>query len=252
MRILAFDTATRATTVAIWCSAPAPGGQLLAHVRDDPPSGVRPRHTTMLISSIVAALTDAGLDWDEVDRIAVGIGPGTFTGLRIGIATARALAKARGIPLVGVSTLESVASAAAGALAAGWAGEVEVGAIYAVLDARRREVFASAWRAPDDGRGLDWPAILDPAALTPGQLASLIEAGALRSLAVGDGAVEFREVLERAGAVVPDDGSGLHRVSALEHCRLASGARPSDPELVAPDYIRLPDAQIALGGARRR
>jgi tRNA threonylcarbamoyladenosine biosynthesis protein TsaB len=152
--------------------------------------------------------------------------------------------------LVGVSTLESVAAGAAARLRAGCPRVAETGPIYAVLDARRGEVFTSGWRARRDDLGLDRPAILHPRALAPARLASLIAAGDSPPLAIGDGAVEFREVLERAGAVIPDDGSALHRVSALEHCRLASSVRPSDPDLVAPEYIRLPDAQMALGGAR--
>ena len=107
MRILGFDTATRATTVAVLDTdsdaEPVQG-------RDDPPPGVRPRHTTLLLSLIVETLERAQTSWSELDRIAVGVGPGTFTGLRIGVATARALGRAHGLPLVGISTLESLAA----------------------------------------------------------------------------------------------------------------------------------------------
>jgi tRNA threonylcarbamoyladenosine biosynthesis protein TsaB len=104
LRILAFDTATPATVVAL-CG---PGGEA-EEARDDPPPGRRPGHATRLMPLAVGLLEQAGIGWDDLERIAVGIGPGTFTGLRIGIATARALARARGIPLTGVSTLHSVA-----------------------------------------------------------------------------------------------------------------------------------------------
>ena len=99
MRILAFDTATRATSVALD----------EFELRDDPPAGERPRHTTRLMPLIVEVLERTQTEWSAIDRIAVGVGPGTFTGLRIGVATARSLSRARGIPLVGVSTLESLA-----------------------------------------------------------------------------------------------------------------------------------------------
>ena len=103
MKILAFDTATAATTVAL-----ADGNDVLEH-RDDPPGGTRPRHTSRLMPLIVEVLDEAGVGWGQLDRIAVGVGPGTFTGLRIGVSTARALAEATDVELVGISTLESLA-----------------------------------------------------------------------------------------------------------------------------------------------
>ena len=101
MKVLGFDTATRATTVAL---LDTDRGEAIER-RDDPPPGARPRHTTRLLALVVEVLDAAGVSWADVDRIAVGVGPGTFTGLRIGVATARALARAREIELVGVSTL---------------------------------------------------------------------------------------------------------------------------------------------------
>jgi len=98
MIVLGLDTATPATVAAVWSSA----GEVAEERRDDPDSRSKPRHTTKLLSLMFQALARAGVGWPEVDRIAVGVGPGTFTGLRIGIATARALAGAREIPLVGV------------------------------------------------------------------------------------------------------------------------------------------------------
>ena len=106
MNVLAFDTATPATTVAL-----SGVGNVVYTARDDPPRGDRPGHATRLLPLATMVIDRAGIGWDGVDRIAVGVGPGTFTGLRIGIATARALARARGIPLVGVSTLQSLALA---------------------------------------------------------------------------------------------------------------------------------------------
>ncbi|MFZ0386677.1 MAG: hypothetical protein WAL22_13510, partial [Solirubrobacteraceae bacterium] len=80
----------------------------------------------------------------------------------------------------------------------------------------------------------------------PEQLtAGFAEAGE-RWLAIGDGAVKFRQEFERAGAVIPGDASVLHRVSALEHCRLAIGLTPQNPNDVLPDYLRLPDAELNL------
>lgn len=234
MRILAFDTATRATTVALLDDQA--GVELEA--RDDPEPGARPRHTSRLMPLIVEVLNRAGCGWDDLDRLAVGTGPGTFTGLRIGVATARALAGARGLPLAGISTLESLAL---GALPAARAGGQDQ--ILAVLDARRREVFTAAW-SPDGG-AMRTPtlvtAVMSPAALAE----SSPELGRSR-LAIGDGAVEFRQVLERPGTVIPADDSELHRVSAVQHCRLAAQQLSVGAEAVSPEYLRRPDAELNL------
>lgn len=234
MRVLGFDTATRATTAAVLDLG---SGAAVEH-RDDPPPDARPRHTTRLMELIVAALDDAGIGWDGVQRIAVGVGPGTFTGLRIGVSTARALAAARGLELVGVSSLHALA------LGAGPAAAQDGRGVLAVLDARRGEAFAAAW--PSSG---DDP-VLAPVALDPDALTAAAMALPGRWMAVGEGAVAFRAALERAGAAVPDDGSPLHRISALAHCALAAEvASPGPAEAVVPEYLRLPDAELTLAAS---
>lgn len=234
MRILAFDTATRATAVAL-----SGVGDVVFTARDDPPPGARPGHANRLLPLVASVMERAGVGWEAIERIAVGVGPGTFTGLRIGIATARALARARNIPLVGVSTLQSLA------LAGSLSGTAPAGldVVVAVLDARRGEVFAASWRiseAEDFDR-----ALLLPRPLAPEALAELVAPLGSAALAIGDGAVEFREVLERSGAHIPEDDSKLHRVTAANHCRLARGLPASVPDEVAPDYLRVPDAEMA-------
>jgi tRNA threonylcarbamoyladenosine biosynthesis protein TsaB len=260
MTILGFDTATPATTVALW----DPSRGLTLEDRDDPPPGERPRHTGRLLALIVEVLERADTDWDELSRIAVGTGPGTFTGLRIGIATARALGQARAIPLVGISTLESLAAGAAaaaqaalsegvagaGASAARVAAAAGADTVLGVLDARRGEAFVAGWRTEqlvrpagsqsETGAG----AIVPPAALTPEALVETVRGLGGNTLAVGDGAIKFRAVLEPSGATVPVDGSPLHKVTATTHCRLAADRPVSPPEQIHPDYLRLPDAEL--------
>jgi tRNA threonylcarbamoyladenosine biosynthesis protein TsaB len=236
---LAFDTATRATTVAL-CGV-RDGACMEA--RDDPGPRERPGHATHLMPLAAALLDRAGIDWAAVERIAVGVGPGTFTGLRIGIATARALARARSIPLVGVSTLQSLALGAA-------ADASPDGTVLAVIDARRGEVFVGGWR-PDE-RSEPGGELLRPRVLAPGELPALIDGMPPPILAVGDGALAFRAVLERSGASVPEDNSELHRVSAINHCKLARRLRAEAPEQVGPRYMRLPDAEIARRAANRQ
>ena len=237
IRILAFDTATAATTVALWDGAGEP-----VTARDDPPAGARPRHTTMLLALIERVLGEAAVGWDEIDRIAVGVGPGTFTGLRIGIATAQALGHSRGIELCGVSTLRSLALRACES--DGGASE----AYFAVIDARRREVFAAGWRAQ---ALLDptAPALLEPVATAPDALLERAPGLAAGALAVGDGAVAFRGALEHHGVSIPADGSGLHRVDAIGHCRLAAGWPAGH---VRPAYLRASDAELNLRAAQQR
>ncbi|WP_249009934.1 tRNA (adenosine(37)-N6)-threonylcarbamoyltransferase complex dimerization subunit type 1 TsaB [Conexibacter sp. DBS9H8] len=216
--VLALDTSTALTVAALWDAARG----VDAEVAVDPPAGGRPLHAQALLEAAVATLAEGGGSWEQVGRIAVGIGPGTFTGLRIGIAAAQGLARALGRPLVPVSSLASLAASATAA---------EAGAgrfVLAVIDARRGEIFVGG-----DG--------LVPSVLAPEDLAER----ARDRLAVGDGAVRFRAALEAAGAVVPADDSVLHRVSARMHCRLALNAPPVAPERVLPCYVRLPDAEVA-------
>jgi tRNA threonylcarbamoyladenosine biosynthesis protein TsaB len=232
--ILAFDTATPATTVAL------ARGDEVAEARHDPAPGERPGHQTQLLALIDEVMRDAGAGWEDIDRLAVGVGPGTFTGLRIGVATARALAQARAIDLVGISTLESLAMQAEGSgpkTCMHAIGSDPSACTMAVLDARRGEAFAAAWRGADR--------LLAPAALSPDALAAAAAALPAIPLAVGDGAVRFRERLEAIGADVPPDADAVHRVSARQHCRLAAGVPAGGPDEILPEYLRVPDADTS-------
>jgi tRNA threonylcarbamoyladenosine biosynthesis protein TsaB len=216
--VLAFDTATASTVVGVL------DGATLVEARHDPPLGGRPEHAPRLLPLV----HDVVGDWATIARIGVGMGPGSFTGLRIGIATARALAQARGVPLVGIGTLEVIARRL---------GADDAVTSLAVLDARRGEAFAAAWRAGER--------LLVPVALRPDELAERARALPRPLRAAGDGSVRFREELQAAGAEVPDDSSPLHRVSARVLCERAAEAEEGPPGTVLPDYLRLPDAEIA-------
>jgi tRNA threonylcarbamoyladenosine biosynthesis protein TsaB len=230
--VLGLDTATTATVAGVLRDG------TVFEVRDDPALGERPAHAARLLGAAEEALAAAGVGWDDVTRLAVGVGPGSFTGLRIGIATARGLAQARNIPVTGVSTLEALARGAGpppGASAgAAPAGADEAAPILAVLDARRGEAFAAAW--------LGGEPVLAAAALSPGALAERVRAMPRAPLAVGDGAIRFRGSLEAAGAHVPPDEDGVHRLRAEQVCRLGAEGRPTDRDALLPDYLREPDA----------
>jgi tRNA threonylcarbamoyladenosine biosynthesis protein TsaB len=221
--VLGFDTATPATAVGLLDA----GGDVRER-RHEPAEGERPGHAVQLLALANELLDAAGIGFAAVDRIAVGLGPGSFTGLRIGVATARALAQAAGAELVGVSTLRALAAAAQPAAPPG-------GGVLAVVDARRGEVFAAGWRGGEQ--------VLDAVALAPAALADRLRAGGKTWLAVGDGALRFRSDLEGAGCLVAPDRSPHHGVSAGAICRLAlEPPQATARDLVVPDYLRPPDA----------
>lgn len=239
MIVLGFDTATPSTAVGLIA-----GGHAL-EARDDPAPGGHPGHATRLLPMAAGLLARADIGFAAVERIAVGLGPGGFTGLRVGLATARGLAQSLGCELAGVSSLGALAQAA---WEARGGGDVPEGTL-ALIDARRGEVFAAAYES--EAREL-----LAPRALAPEQLPQLLAAAAERVehdggwLAVGDGAVRYRSSLESAGARVPEEDSSLHRLSALALCRLGARAAPlARAELLTPDYRRRPDAELALEAA---
>lgn len=240
MRTLALDTSTSATAVAL-------SGAPVIEARDEPPFGARPGHARMLLALAAELLGRAGLGFSDLERIVVGRGPGTFTGLRIGIATACGLARSLGVPLLGVSTLQSLALG--GAVASEAPATKELGLVLAILDARRREVFAAAWsaraRAGEPGAVDLGDPLLAPAAMAPARLAQWLSAQAATALGVGDGAVAFRDVLELAGAVIPPGDSALHRVSAATHLLLAGDEVGGSPDAVEPCYLRVPDAELS-------
>jgi tRNA threonylcarbamoyladenosine biosynthesis protein TsaB len=195
--ILAFDTATEAATSAL-----VDDGELLAE---------RVSRAQTLLEDVDALLRQGGAHPRDLDALAVGIGPGSFTGLRIGLAAARGLALSLGLPGSGVSTLEALRAGAPGALP--------------VVDARRREVFTLV-----DGA----PSVLPPADVDvrPG------------TLCVGNGARRYRSLLEERGAVVPPDGDERHLPRARFHAALA--AEPGPVDAIEPLYLRLPDAERAV------
>jgi tRNA threonylcarbamoyladenosine biosynthesis protein TsaB len=234
--VLGFDTATPATAVGLRLA-----DATTFRARDDPGTDERPGHTTRLLVLANELLAQADLSWEALERIAVGVGPGTFTGLRIGVATARGLAQALGIDVVGVSTPRVLAAAAlADPSVLGSADGV-----LAVIDARRGEAFVAAYGSEDE--------LMVPRALSPADFADLpaVAGGGRDWLAVGDGAIRFRVHLEAVGIAVAAEDSPLHRVDAGVLCELALAVPRGAPEAVLPDYRRRPDAEIALENAEQ-
>lgn len=194
MLLLAWDTATDvATSALVW------DGEVIAEASSRP---------LTLLEDVDALLRRGGVRRSQVEALVLGTGPGSFTGIRMGLAAGRALALALGLPAAGVSTLDALAAGAPGALP--------------VIDARRREVFTLV-----DGA----PAAVAPAdvRLVPG------------TVCVGDGALRYRAVLEDLGGVIPSDDADFHVPHARHHAALASDFGAA--ELIEPIYLRIPDAE---------
>lgn len=198
----------------------------------------RPRHSTALLAEVERA-ADACGGWDRVGRIAVGRGPGSFVGIRIGLATARGLAAGTGISVAGVCTLDAVGRAITGKASpvpfSGRTGQTNSGGL-AVLDARRGEVFAALY-GPAGER------LWEPLVITPGALAERLGALPAPTLAVGPGAIRFRHELASRDVDIPDDADPVHRVSARHVCALVESAGSGDGDPLDPIYLRPPDAQ---------
>jgi tRNA threonylcarbamoyladenosine biosynthesis protein TsaB len=195
--VLAFDTATPVATSAL--------------VRDGEVLGERASRAVAVLADADGLLRDAGLGPTDLEALVVGTGPGSFTGIRIGLAAARGLALALGIPVAGISTLDALAAGSPGAMP--------------VIDAQRREVFTLVGGEPVACR----PAVLD---FEPG------------TMLVGDGAVRYRPELEAAGAEIPPDRDLVHLPRARFHAQLAREL--GDADLVEPIYVRAPDADKVL------
>lgn len=211
MYVLALDTATAATSVAV---VSFDGGQPASRAARQ---HVDPRaHGEQVARQIEDALTEAGIRPAGLAAIVAGTGPGPFTGLRVGLATAVAMGQALDTPTYGVCSLDGIGHGAAGlALVA--------------TDARRREIY---WALYQDGRAVTEPAVNRPADIVP-----LLADRGVRQ-AYGEGALRYRDVLALPVAEAPryPDPAWL---AAVAYDRIAAG-KPAEP--LTPQYLRRPDA----------
>jgi tRNA threonylcarbamoyladenosine biosynthesis protein TsaB len=192
-----------------------------------PASDGGPRHATALLEEVERAAAVAG-GWGRVGLLAVGLGPGSFTGLRIAIATARGLSVSLGLPAVGVCTLDAIGR---GIGEAGATGER-----LAVLDARRGEVFAALYSERGER-------VWEPLVCRPEELEQRVAALVAPPSAAGSGAVRFRHELARQGVHIADDADPVHRVAARHICALAAALGDGEEGLLDPIYLRPPDAE---------
>lgn len=233
---LALDTATPATVAAAVAPTGADGTGGVRATRIEAPEPTasptpRPDHTRRLLPLAEDALAETGGDWSTVGRVVVGLGPGTFTGIRVGVATARSVALATGAAIVGVPTSAALAAAARDAGAEG--------PILVVQDARRREYFVTVVGPGDVAAQA---AGLEPWTCPQAELvATVAKLDPRPAVAVGDGAPAWRDELEALGVHVPAEPVA-HRVDGLALAAVAARTPPAAAADVRPVYVRAPDA----------
>jgi tRNA threonylcarbamoyladenosine biosynthesis protein TsaB len=233
MIVLGLDTAANACSAAVWDD-----GGVVAHECLHMARG----HTEALIPMVRRVLAAAAAGFRDVDLVAVTVGPGAFTGLRVGLAAARGIALAAKVPCIGVTTLEAIAAAVPRPARDGLP---EKRIVLVALDTRRGDFYAQAFSA--QGTGLAVPRVVDAAGLpdlvTAGEalVAGDARAAAVAELRCAGIAAEFV-----AGSDHPDAGV----VAAMAAARFQAG--DFDPEPPLPLYVRRPEATIAADGGRRR
>lgn len=226
--ILSIETATGCGSVAL-TRGNVNNGHLLAEAVAQPEK----THSRQLLGSVDWVMKAAGLGWSEVDGIAVSLGPGSFTGLRIGMAAAKGIALAAGLPLIGVSTLDGLALSC----------PVIDRPLWCLLDARKQEVYAGCYRPGSGGR----PEQVSPARAIRPDL--LVENISEPSILAGPGVDEYYELFSRVPDVqlIPAALSSPRaaRVGFLAAGFLARG-EVLDQVTAAPLYVRASEAEINL------
>lgn len=225
MNVLAVDTATPVCSVAL-----IRGPQILAEFS----LGTGKTHATHIMGMISSILERCEMTLDQIEGFAVGQGPGSFTGLRIGVSTIKGLAAGSGKPLVGISTLEALA----------WQGRREGYTICPMIDARRGEIYTARFTVGADGLVPCFPESVMPPEKALDDVAS-------PCIIIGSGAVLYRDDFRRLpGKNVESAPSGQHSVRASTIARLSLDRfqdLPADSvSRVAPKYIRKSDAEYSL------
>jgi tRNA threonylcarbamoyladenosine biosynthesis protein TsaB len=223
--VVAIDTSTPQISVAVGTETGLLGRIQVAGT-------ARQESVTPALAQLLAW---TGVELDAVGGFAVGIGPGLFTGLRVGIETAKTLAQVLKAPIVGISSLDILAFAV----------RHTHRTIAAVIDGRRGEVFSALYRAVPGGVVRETERVVQK----PEHLAAQLEAHPADVLAVGDGAILYRDVLQEVGARVEFGGSANAHPDAASLVELAAPRllrEEHDPLFeIVPLYLRKSDAEIA-------
>lgn len=196
----------------------------------------RRTHSQRLLESISWMFKEAGLEWPGISGIAISLGPGSFTGLRIGLSTAKGLAMATGLPLLGVAALDGLAAQFS------YAGTL----ICPVLDARRKEVYAAFYRC---GRLGQPQRVSDYLVLPPERLAAMISEPVILA---GDGASLYEEVFRaqlQERAIIAPAAIYFPRAASVGYLAFNDWIQEKflDPATITPIYIRASEAEIKFG-----
>lgn len=225
--ILAIETATMCGSVGL-----TEGGRCLAEVSVDTAA----THSRRLIKQIDYLMRETEIKWEELDAVAISLGPGSFTGLRIGLSTAKGLCLATGCPLLGVPTLDGLARqimASSGTR------------VLALLDARKKEVYGGFYQCNKKGVPVRTETYL---VMKPAELAAMIEG---MTILVGDGAVVYREIFAKAaeGQVIFAPSQSFFpraaTIGLIGH-ELFTAGDFVDPAMVVPFYIRPSEAELTI------
>ena len=230
--LLALDTATQCCSVALTRGGIQDGEMVGAmHLNGNV------THSRRLLACVDRLMTDCQVDWQGLDGIAVGLGPGSFTGLRIGMATAKGLAAGSGLPLVGVSTLDALVLPLS-----------EEGLVCAMQDARKKEVYSCMYRRNGADDPHPFVRLGERVALSPQALCSTVTEPVCF---VGDGAMVYRELLQgQLGELARFAPAQHHSVNSVAIGLLAAeNVRRGDlldTAEASPLYIRASDAELSL------
>jgi tRNA threonylcarbamoyladenosine biosynthesis protein TsaB len=229
VRVLALETATELVGAAV-AGNDEPCASAWVHGRR--------RHAECLAPAVAHVLAQADLVLGDLDAVAVDVGPGLFTGLRVGVATAKALAQALGLGVLSCSSLEVLARAAVDAGASG--------PVLSVVDARRGEVFTAAYR-PDPASPGGLAEVLAPARSGPEALGKVAAQVGAPLLVVGDGALRYGAALDGVAQVTLAPALGAPPPATLARLaldRLEAGVPTAPPGDVDACYLREPDVRI--------
>ena len=230
MKILALDTSTSACSAAFWSGGAVQGDQFAEMARG------QSEHLVPMIKSV---LDGCSVTMQDLDMIAVSTGPGAFTGVRIGLATARGLALASGLPLRGVTSLEAVAHGVP-------ADDRTDRGVLALIDSKRDDVFTQLFDA-------DLSPMSEPQALSPGDVISYCQQYNLDVTLAGDAAERMMEHgLSGAGVHVRPSSSRHPQAAVIAAIAAERGLPAPDDAPPAPLYLRAPDVKIRADGGRLR
>ncbi|MBT3181820.1 MAG: tRNA (adenosine(37)-N6)-threonylcarbamoyltransferase complex dimerization subunit type 1 TsaB [Deltaproteobacteria bacterium] len=231
MKILSIDTTSMRGSFAL-----SEGESCISQIQQSKPD----THSAKLLETIDTLFQQSNWKLKDIEGVAVAVGPGSFTGLRIGLATAKGIALSLGIPIVGVSSLKSLSIN----------GSDAEKSILTLIDARRGELYAALWKR--DGKKISIPT-MDECVLSPEKLVEEVKSIGTTCYAVGDGALEYHKFLEDELGDTIRIAQGNEVLPMAHNLALVALAKfesheGDDLTMLVPNYVRQSDAEIGFKG----